>query len=82
MSKTATPLYPTEDTIAVLALGKRAKEWPKLAPVLEREGMPRIDPLLGARYWPAVRAFLDSRHGIRLHAPPGAVNGQEDFDDD
>ena len=39
------------------AMGRLAATW-------EREGLPRIDPMTGCRYWPAVRVFLDRRHGL------------------
>ena len=53
-------LYPDEAEIARLILGsKRAKAWSGLAIVLERSGLPKIDVMMGGRYWPAVRAFFD-----------------------
>ncbi|MBY0300079.1 MAG: hypothetical protein K2X71_29260 [Methylobacterium sp.] len=59
------PLYPDEAEIARAVLGSnRAKAWTGLAVVLERGGLPRIDPLFGGRYWPAVKAFLDRRHHV------------------
>lgn len=62
---TATPLqpsclYPDEAEIARLILGpKRARAWSGLAVVLERSGLPKVNPMMGGRYWPAVREFLD-----------------------
>ena len=59
------PLYPSEDEIAVAVLGqKRARLWPGLAVVLERQGLPRVDPQFGGRYLPAVEDFLDRRHHL------------------
>lgn len=53
-------LFPDEKEIARLVLGSsRVRSWPSLAIVLERRGLPRIDPQFGGRYWPKVRAFLD-----------------------
>jgi hypothetical protein len=49
------PLYPDEAEIARRVLGKRAREWPGKAVLLERDGLPKIDPLMGGRFWPAVR---------------------------
>ena len=62
-------LDPDEAEIARLILGpKRAKAWSGLAVVLERSGLPRVDPMMGGRYWPAVRAFFDRRHHVELDA--------------
>jgi len=74
------PLYLPEPAIAQRVLGPRAKtQWAALAMVWEREGLPRIDPLTGCRYWPAVRAFLDQRHGVHQSALPSGVDGLENW---
>lgn len=39
------------------------RTWPGLAAVLERSGVPKVDVMMGGRYWPAVQAFFDRRHG-------------------
>ncbi|MFB0488357.1 hypothetical protein ABIE45_000943 [Methylobacterium sp. OAE515] len=53
-------LFPGEPEIAKLILGPtRARLWPSLAIVLERRGLPKVDPQFGGRYWPKVCAFLD-----------------------
>jgi hypothetical protein len=53
------PLYPTEAQIARAVLGDRAKDWKRIAKVLEdKEGLPRINELMGGRFWPAVVAFF------------------------
>lgn len=58
-------LYPDEKEIALAVLGpSRARYWTGLAVVLERGGLPKVDPEFGGRYWPAVRAFLDHRHHV------------------
>jgi hypothetical protein len=56
-------LFPTEAEVARL-LGQTSSDWGAKATVLERHGLPRIDPLMGGRYWPAVVAFFDRRYGI------------------
>jgi hypothetical protein len=33
-------------------------------PLYEREGFPRIDPVMGGRYVPAVKAFFDRQYGL------------------
>lgn len=58
-------LFPGEPEIAKLILGpSRAKLWPSLAIVLERHGLPKIDPQFGGRYWPKVRLFLDDMNSM------------------
>ncbi|NKM55811.1 hypothetical protein GFL21_14940 [Rhizobium anhuiense] len=74
------PLYLSEASIAQRVLGSKAKTaWDALAVVWEREGLPRIDPMTGCRYWPAVRAFLDRRHGLHNAALPSTVDGAENW---
>jgi hypothetical protein len=59
------PLYPEERQLAAAILGPdRAGDWRAIARVLEREGLPPIDPLMGARFWPAVQEFFESRNGL------------------
>jgi len=57
-------LYPSEDEIARLIVGERAREWPAKAIILGRQGMPAIDALMGGRYYPAVLRFFNARHGL------------------
>lgn len=60
------PLYPSESELAILVLGtKKAKEWPRIASYLENKlGLPRVDGLMGGRFWPAVDAYFRIRHGM------------------
>jgi len=68
------PLYGSEAEVASMVLGPgRLREWREKAVVLEREGLPKIDPLMGGRYLPAVRAFLDQRHGLVPRLPSGRL---------
>lgn len=61
------PLYPTEAQIARAVLGDRAKEWKRIAKTLEdKEGLPRINELMGGRFWPAVVAFFHGWQHISL----------------
>jgi len=61
------PLYPDEKTIARAVLGpKRVKEWRAKAAQLERDGLPKIDALMGGRYWPAVQLFFDIYNGLEV----------------
>jgi hypothetical protein len=48
----------------------------------ERRGLPQIDPMAGARYWPAVRAYLDRRAGLRQDYPPALVSREENWEND
>jgi len=70
-------LYPDEAELARCVLGKKSRQWPSIAAVLEREGLPKVDPLTGGRFWPAVRAFLDRRHGLRKDLVPANADGDE-----
>ena len=57
------PLYPDEDQIAFAVLGPgRAHEWKAKAIILERQGLPPIDPLMGGRMWLAVVQFFASQN--------------------
>jgi hypothetical protein len=56
-------LYPCEAEIA-RRLSQSEKHWRRIAPLLEREGPPKSDPLMGGRFWPAVEAFFRIRHGL------------------
>jgi hypothetical protein len=89
------PLYPDEAEIALLVLGsRRARDWPAVAAIDERKGLPKIDPLYGGRYWPAVARFYSIKNGLdcaatsgltmggqpRIHIAPLAPDGEENFD--
>lgn len=63
---TTSPLYVTDDECARRVMGEgKTSDWKAASKVLERHGLPPVDPMFGGRYWPAVRAFLDARHGLR-----------------
>jgi hypothetical protein len=65
------PRYPTEAEIGRAVLGDRAKEWPALAIILERRGMPGIDPLMGGRPWRKVEKFFDTLEDLDAEGAPG-----------
>lgn len=68
------PLFPREADIARAVLGPgRVSEWKAIAIILERQGLPRVDPVFGARYWPAVRAWFDRRAGLTNAMVPARV---------
>ena len=56
-------LYISEDEIAS-RVGVGRKRWRSLAATLERDGLPKRNPVIGKRYWPAVRSFLDRMEGV------------------
>src|SRR5204863_5633422 len=56
-------LYPCEAEIA-RRLSQSEKQWRQIAPRLEREGLPKIDPIMKGRYWPAVEAFFRERNRL------------------
>ncbi|MCJ2065058.1 hypothetical protein MKK63_20425 [Methylobacterium sp. J-088] len=71
-------LFPSEAEVA-RRLSQDPARWSAMAIVLERDGLPKIDPLMGARYWPAVQAYWNRRYGLsRVEA--SALDGQENLD--
>jgi hypothetical protein len=73
-------LFPCEAELA-RRLSQSEKRWRAIAPLLEREGLPRIDSLMGGRFWPSVVDFFRLRHGVSKVgnvmvslAPPGEEN--------
>jgi hypothetical protein len=69
-------LFPCEAEIA-RRLSQTHDEWRAKATVLERQGLPRIDPVMGGRYWPAVHAWWNRRYGlstVEASQPDGAEN--------
>jgi hypothetical protein len=54
-------LYPGEAELARVILGENHARWHEIATREEGVGLPRVDPLFGGRYWPAVKAYLDKR---------------------
>jgi hypothetical protein len=70
------PWFASDEAIGEAALGReRRGEFHGLATLHERDGMPRINPVWGGRYVPAVKAFFDAQYG--LTAVPLAPNGIE-----
>jgi hypothetical protein len=69
------PLFADDLAIGTALLGSgRAGEWPNLVPMYERRGFPKIDPVMGGRYVPAIKAFFDGEYGIgiaRVSTPDG-----------
>lgn len=76
------PLYPSEERIVEELFGDAAsdmmKSWRETAIILERNGLPKKDPLFGnRRYWPSVRRWLDFHNGITSEPGTQAPDGPE-----
>ena len=71
-------LFPCEAEIA-RRLSQTLVDWQARAKILEREGLPTIDTLMGGRYWPGVVAYLHKRYGL-TSLGPSIMDGQENFD--
>lgn len=71
-------LFETDERIGEAVLGpERKSEFTALATLLERKGMPKINPFWGGRYVPAVKAFLDMDNGVSASVPakPDGIEG-------
>ena len=69
-------LFPCESEIA-RRLSQNLSDWKAKAIVLERDGLPRVDPIMGGRYWPAVIAWWNRRYGlsnVEVSQPDGEEN--------
>jgi hypothetical protein len=71
-------LFPCEAEIA-RRLSQTHSEWTAKAAVLERDGLPRIDPLMGGRFWPAVDAYWRRRYALTT-IEPSQPDGGENLD--
>jgi hypothetical protein len=73
------PLFADDLAIGNALLGpRRSREWREIAALLESRGLPKMDPLMGGRYVPAIKAFFDREYGI-AGTPPTAPDGVEDL---
>jgi hypothetical protein len=70
-------LYRSEAEIGRLVLGEHGEAWPELAAMWEREGLPKVDPMTGMRFWPAVDAFFQKKHGLIRQPVSAATDGVE-----
>jgi hypothetical protein len=70
-------LFPCEAEVA-RRLSQSDKRWRTVARQLEREGLPKIDPVMGGRFWPAVVAFFRNRYGLGSAAVDGIVSEASD----
>ncbi len=74
----ASGLFPCEAEIA-RRLSQTPAEWASKAIILERDGLPRIDPVMGGRYWPAVQAYWNRRYCLSS-IEPSQPDGEENLD--
>lgn len=70
-------LFPREEEIA-RRLSQTPAEWREKAVILERRGFPRIDPLMGGRFWPAVEAYWRREYGL-VTLGPSQIDGEENL---
>ncbi|MBZ6414554.1 hypothetical protein [Methylobacterium ajmalii] len=60
-------------------LSQSPTEWATKAKILERDGLRKVDPLMGGRPWPAVQAYFLRRYGLST-VEPMAPDGVENLD--
>lgn len=73
----STGLFPCEAEIA-RRLSQAPADWAAKSHILERHGLPGVDPVMGGRYWPAVQAWWNKRYGIAT-IEVSQPDGGEDF---
>ena len=71
-------LFPSEAEIA-RRLSQDPRAWAAKSHLLEREGLPRVDPIMGDRFWPAVEAFWNHRYGLST-VQASQPDGEENLD--
>jgi len=71
-------LFPSETEIA-RRLSQDPKAWAAKSLMLEREGLPLVDPIMGGRFWPAVHAFWHHRYGLST-VQASQPDGEENLD--
>jgi hypothetical protein len=57
--------------------GQRLPDWKQRADILERDGFPKIHPLMGGRFKPAIIAWWNRHYGlssIQVSQPDGEEN--------
>lgn len=59
------PLFADERSLSVALLSPgKYRHWRAVVQVLEVKGFPKIDGLMGGKYWPAVKAFFDREYRV------------------
>jgi hypothetical protein len=72
-------LFPSEAEIA-RRLSQSPADWAAKSTILERAGLPHIDPVMGGRCWLAVLAWLKRRYGIST-TEVSQPDGEENLDE-
>lgn len=68
--RSSLPWFADDAALGRALLGDRASEFTAIATLEEARGFPKIDPMWGGRYVPAVKAYLDRAYGIAAPAAP------------
>lgn len=71
-------LFPCEAEVA-RRLSQDPSRWAATSIILERDGLPRVDPLMGGRFWPGVVAFWNRRYGLST-TEASVLDGMENLD--
>jgi hypothetical protein len=72
------PLFAREEDIASALMGSgNLSQWRQIASLLEGDGFPKIDHVMGGRYTPAIRKFFDREYRIDANYNVGARDGPE-----
>jgi hypothetical protein len=72
------PLFACEDDLAAAIMGTgKNTAWRSIVPLLEADGFPKIDAVMGGRYTPAVRAFWDREYRLNAAHPVASRDGPE-----
>jgi hypothetical protein len=58
------PAYADDDQLSLAIVGKRSAAWRQFVLLHEGKGLPKIHPILGGRYVPAIKRFLDLHEGL------------------
>lgn len=70
------PLFVTDDELGKILFGRRSAGARGALAIFEKRGLPPVDAMLGMRYFPAVRQFLDTWYGVGI-APIPCSDGHE-----
>jgi len=72
------PLFPDEESLSAALLGAgKIVHWRQIAPLLEADGFPKVDALMGGRYAPAVRRWFDDQFRLTGLQPTASRDGPE-----
>ena len=73
-------MFAPDDEIAVVVIGPgKTTQWRQVVSLLESRGFPKIDPMMGGRYMPAVRRFFDDEYKLTVGAALAVPDGPEEL---